>query len=203
MDDKYKVLVPEGQAGKWRVERFTVSEQEASLERMRSMFSSSRGRGVPAGTYTRLVCGGDVVMSDTPDEVRDHLRFIYRATGRVLIHGLGLGMVLQAVACRPEVTHVTVVELNEDVINLVAPHYRAMFGAKVEIIQGDAYTWKPRPGAVWDCAWHDVWNELCTDNLPLMSKLHRRFGSRVTVFQGSWCRELLLHRRRQEKRQGW
>lgn len=172
--DKYKVTVPEGKSGEWCVARFSVSAEAARFERLRAMLHD--GRGVPAGNYTRLTHRGGLVMSDTPDEINDLLYFIHRAHGRVLIHGLGLGVVLQAVAKRPSVTHVTVVELSGDVITLVAPHYRAMFDGKVTIIQGDAYTWKPATGEKWDCAWYDIWNDSCTDNLELMSKLHRRFG---------------------------
>jgi spermidine synthase len=107
----------------------------------------------------------------------------------VLIHGLGLGVVLNGCLLKPEVTQVTVVERSTDVIALVASHYQERFGDRFELIQGDAFTWKPEKGRRWSFAWHDVWDYICADNLPEMHKLHRRFGQRVN-WQRSWCRSL-------------
>lgn len=194
----YKVDVPEGTSGAWRVERFAVTEADAAFSALRSL--ANGGRCSPAGTYTRLLHGRSIVMSDTPDEIRDHLDFIRRAQGRVLIHGLGLGMCLQGVADKPSVEHVTVVELSADVIRLVAPHYSARYCERLTVVQGDAYTWQPPKGARWDAVWHDVWNTLCTSNLPHMHKLHRRFGRRCD-WQGSWGRALLEARKRREARE--
>src|SRR5258708_655534 len=128
----YKVNVPEGKSGVWQVEKFTVSAEDEKLERLRAMISfSSRGRFVPAGTYTALKRNGEIIMSDTPDEIRDHYDAIYEAKGHVLINGLGLGVYLQAVLNKPEVEHVTVIELSDDVLKLVAPHYQAKYGDRL------------------------------------------------------------------------
>lgn len=180
--DNYQVTVPEGTAGRWAVRRFEVSERDATLSGMRDGY-----RAVRAGTYTGLFCGGEVIMSDTTAEIRDHLEPIWRAHGHCLINGLGLGVVLQAIASRPAVTKVTVVELDADVIQLVAPHYQAMFGDKLEIVHGDAFTYKPPQGIEYGVVWHDIWPTICTDNLPEMATLHRRYGRR-SRWQGSWCK---------------
>lgn len=117
--DKYKVedFLPEGADGNWKVERFTVSEEESDLDMLRSL--GRGGRYVRPGTYTRLTRNGAVIMSDTSDEIRDHLGAIMQATGRVLIHGLGLGMVARACLLKPEVTHVTIVERSSSVVKIV------------------------------------------------------------------------------------
>jgi hypothetical protein len=185
--NNYQVSVPEGQSGNWKVERFTVTGRDAEIERIRAMFS---GRRVPEGTYTRLMRRGQVIMSDTPDEIRDHLEPIRRARGSVLINGLGLGVVLQAALNKPEVRHVTVVEKSPDVIKLVAWHYYERFGYdRLTVVEGDAFDWKIPKGARFDVVWHDIWDNLCADNLREMSVLHRKFGRR-TDWQGSWGREL-------------
>ncbi len=158
---------------------------------------------MPSGTYTILYRGREVIMSDTPDEIHDHLRFIWKSTGRVLIAGLGLGMVLQAVAKKPEVEHVTVIEQSEDVIKLVYDHYRTRFGRKVEVVHADVLAWKPPRTARWDSAWFDIWDNLCTDNLSEMAILHRRYARRVASYYGSWGHGLLKARRDQERRMGW
>lgn len=189
MYDKYKVDVPEGTSGNWRVEHFTVSEEDARLQSLRAIVTG-RGRAVPQGTYTRLMYGSILVMSDTPDEIRDHFEIIHRAKGHVLINGLGLGVVVQAVLNKTEVGHVTVIELVPDVIALVARHYLERFNGRLEIIEADAFTWKPPKGIKYDAVWHDIWNDICLDNLPEMHKLHRKYGKRCD-WQGSWSRQEL------------
>jgi hypothetical protein len=201
--EEFKVNIPEGESGPWKVSRFEVTAEAAAIERARAMFSfSSRGRGVPEGTYTRLTRNGNTIMSDTPDEIRDHREAIRRASGHCLVNGLGLGMVASAMLAKPEVEHVTVIELSEDVIKLVGTHLQERFGDRLTIIQADAYEYKPPKGEKYDVVWHDIWDDLCTDNLEGMHKLHRKYGRRA-VWQGSWSRELCEYHKRQERRQGW
>lgn len=45
-------FIPEGQSGNVKVEKFEVSERDASFEYIRAFRD---GRGVPAGSYTRLL----------------------------------------------------------------------------------------------------------------------------------------------------
>ena len=184
--DKYKVDVPEGQSGDWRIERFTVTKEAEKFGRLRAI-ATGRGRFAPAGTYTRLMRNGTLVMSDTPDEIRDHYEAIHQAKGHVLVNGLGLGVALQAMLEKPEVERVTVVEISADVIALVGPHYKAKYGDRLEVIQADAMTWKPPKGVRYDAVWHDIWDAICSDNLDTMHTLHRRYGRR-TNWQGSWGR---------------
>lgn len=185
--DHWKVDVPEGESGDYKVERFTVNQDDSVMS-----FLTGKGRGVPSGTYTRLKgpgCWFGPVMSDTPDEYRDHFEAIYRATGHVLLNGLGIGCVLQCCAekRKPRVTKITVIEKSEDVIALVGPHYEEKYGDRIEIIHADAFEYKPPKGVRYGMVWHDIWNDMCEDNLPQMHKLHRKYGRR-TDWQGSWGR---------------
>lgn len=125
---------------------------------------------------------------------RDHYPIVRRATGHVLLNGLGLGMVLGAVLQKEEVEQVTVIENSPDVIALVADHYR--IDPRVSIILADAFIWTPPKGAFYDCVWHDIWPAICSDNLPEMIKLHRKYGRRCD-WQGSWCRAECERRRDQ------
>lgn len=176
------VDVPEGVSGGWRVERFTVSDRDAKWESM-------RGRYIRPGTYTRLMRGRHCVMSDTPAEMHDHSGFVYSARGRVLLAGLGIGMVLQNTLDKPEVKSATVVEIDPDVIALVAPHYQAKYGDCLEVVNADIFAWRPPKGEFWDCAWFDIWDDICSDNLKAMGMLGRRFA-RCTGSRGFWSREL-------------
>jgi hypothetical protein len=182
----YRVDVPEGTDGGWRVQRFTVSEKDAELERLRSAFHMGRGVCRP-GTFTALYRGNTLVMSDTPDEIRDHLWAIAEARARVLVVGLGLGMVVNAMLRKPEVEHVTVVEKAPEVIRLVGPWLTAQHPGRVTILEADIFTWQPPKGARWQVAWFDIWDNMCSDNLNEMKLLHRRFGRRAE-WKGSWAR---------------
>ena len=189
---KYKVDIPEGQSGNWHIERFEVSEEAASLERLRSAFNPGRRMPVPVGQYTRLMYEAPnrmrtLVMSDTPAEISDHLEPIYRAKGQVLVNGLGLGVVVKAMLEKPEVKSLTVIEFSPDVIALVGDYYVAQYGDRLEIVNADAFTWQPPRGVRYTIVWHDIWNHICSDNLPEMHRLHRKYGRR-TDWQGSWCR---------------
>lgn len=146
--------------------------------------SAMKGRGyIPEGEYTSLTCKGrGIVMSDTPDEMRDHYHAFWKAKGHVLINGLGLGMVLGAILRKPEVEHVTVIEIDPDVIDLVGPHYAC---GRLTIINVDAFEYVPPKGARFGAAWHDIWDDYCADNLPEMTRLKRRYGRRAD-WQGCW-----------------
>jgi len=111
-----KVDLPEMTKGLWRVEKFTVDREDFR--------SRMTGRGVPVGeTFTRLMRGRTLVMSDTPAEMRDHYDAVHMAKGSCLVNGLGIGMVLKNILLRPAVTDVTVVELSQDLIDIVSPYY--------------------------------------------------------------------------------
>lgn len=204
------VTVPEGTSGNVTVRRYEVGRTDAQLSAMRAAYSfSGRGRAIPEGTYTGLYRNGTVWMSDTPAEKRDHREPVSRArhTGvqRVLVNGLGLGMVVGAMLKIESVTHIDVVEIDADVIALVGEHYQKMAaeaGKTLVIHHADAYkiTWSR--GTAWDLAWHDIWPDLCTDYLDEMATLHRRYGRR-TGWQGSWGRDQLVRQRRFERSRGF
>ena len=188
-----KVDVPEGESGVCRVERYTVTREESEWGRVRAIASfSSRGRYVREGTYTRLRRYGETIMSDTNDEIRDHYPPILRAKrvdgGLCLINGLGLGMVTQSVLVVNPAVRVRVVEQSPDVIALVAPHYRERFGDRFEVVQADAFDYKPTKGERYVVVWHDIWDNICGDNLPEMARLHRKYARRAD-WQGSWGRD--------------
>jgi hypothetical protein len=196
--DEYKVNIPVGKSGKWEIKKFTVSEEQAKFDMFRSI--GRGGRYTPAGTYTSLTRNGNTIMSDTPDEISDHFHVISHAKGNVLLNGLGLGMVLGAILNKPEVTFVTVIEQSEDVISLVSPSFVDYMNMnKLNIIHADAFEYKPEKGKRFDIVWHDIWDDICVDNLPEMTKLHRKYG-RIADWQGSWSKEILEWKKREEKR---
>lgn len=182
------VTIPEGERGPWRIQRFEVEKNDLTNLRL-----ALDGRGCHPGIYTKLVhARRGVVMSDTTAEKRDHTYFVHKAHGHVLINGLGLGMCLGAVLQMPEVSQVTVVEIDADLIRLVGPHYT---DPRCQIIHDNAFDYRPPKGLHYGAVWHDIWDTICEDNLPEMHRLHRKYG-RLADWQGSWGRDRIEYERR-------
>jgi spermidine synthase len=185
-----EIDVPEGRRGQWKVEEFEISEESARFENMRASFSPG-ARHVRAGKFKRLMRGNTLVMSNTPAEISDHRQFIRIAKNceNVLINGLGLGVALKEILTSEKVKSVTVVERSIDVIALIAPTYQE--DKRVTIVNADAFDYMPPKGIRFGAVWHDIWDNICSDNLPEMTKLSRKYGRRCD-WQGSWCKELCL-----------
>ena len=174
----FKVHLPEGESGDWKVERMVVHQDIQALRYWRD------GRAVPPGDdYTRLTKKGTgVFMTDTPAELNDAYDLLRLAEGHVLISGLGIGMIPRALLMDRfnafPVEHITILEKEPDVIKLVAPSLREM---PITVIEADAFTWEPPAGTKFDWAWHDIWPEMCADYKPEMKRLrmhYRRFMTR-------------------------
>ena len=178
-----KVDIPEMNGKEWCIERFTVDRMD--------WHSALRGRKVPIGDmFTRLmrIGGGrfgDPVMSDTPAEQQDLWEPVREATGSCLINGLGIGLLLKNILIKSDVTDVTVVEISQELLDMVSPHYNDQ---RVTFICCDAYEYQPPKGKRYNMVWHDIWDNICSDNLDDMDRLHKKYG-RLTSWQGSWCQE--------------
>jgi hypothetical protein len=194
-----QLLVQPATIGTATITRFTLTREECRLHNLREALNYS-GRRVQPGEYMRLnIQGHGLVMSNTPSEIGDHRGFLHSAYGKVLIAGLGLGFVVQALFERPEhilqslpLEHITVLEINPDVIALVAPRLLERYDGRLTVIQADALEWNP-PGASFDTAWYDIWDDICSDNKPQYTKLFRRWGRRVKL-QQAWCKDEVYRR---------
>jgi hypothetical protein len=183
----YNVMeIPDGESGPWKVSTFEVTEDDIRIENLRAMFKPGC-RTMKASKYKRLTRNGFVVMSNTPAEIADYRHFVRHATGAVHINGLGLGCVLAEVLNKPDVNMVVVVEISPDVISLVSPYFES--DPRVKFICANAFEYKPPKDSRYDAVWHDIWDNICADNLDEMGKLHRKFGKK-TDYQDSWCKDL-------------
>jgi hypothetical protein len=123
-----------------------------------------------------------LVMSDMPAEIAGCLPFMDAAAAipaaRLLIAGLGLGIVPAWLLRHGDVARIDVVEIDAGIIAL---HRGAPWAAdpRLHVHDGDAHTWQPGPGQEWDAAWYDIWDTICPGNLPSMRRLHRRFARRA------------------------
>lgn len=181
---KIDIDIPDGVSGDWQIKTFSISKADYDFSKLRAAFKGGRGI-IPIGDYKELRRAGTIVMSNTPDEIRDFSSFVHGASGRILVNGLGLGVLLKALLLKDDITEVTVIEKSKDVIKLVADSIK---DKRVTIINADAFEYKPPKGKQYDCVWHDIWDYITSDNLPEMHKLHRKYGRRSN-YQKSWCRD--------------
>ena len=80
-----KVDIPEGQSGKWSVDRFVVSQDGARWDALHANIHGS-SRFTPEGVYTRLMCKGrGTIMSDTPAEMVEELAKNHEAGGQAIL----------------------------------------------------------------------------------------------------------------------
>ena len=113
-----------------------------------------------------LVRGRDLWMSMTPMELESQEVGVRLARGHVVVFGMGMGWSAAVSALRDEVTAVTVVERDADVLALhekldVFAQLPAEARAKITVRQGDAHAWtSPRPV---DLLMPDIWHPLVND----------------------------------------
>jgi len=82
-----------------------------------------------------------VVMSDSMYEKELNREIVERARGDILSLGFGLGFILQPLMVNPAVTSITVIEKEQEVLDLVAA--QLTLTDKVRVIIADALTWMP------------------------------------------------------------
>lgn len=158
-------LLEDRQIGDWKLEKFTI-ESNNLMARM---------QGITPGTYVRLTHRGECVMSNTNMEKRTNMDFCINAHGDVLIGGLGIGMIILAIQDKPEVKSITVIEKNQEVIDIIASQLN--FNEKVNIICADVFEWKPEKGVKYDVSYMDIWNWVNEDVYEKeMKPLKRRYA---------------------------
>jgi hypothetical protein len=156
--DYFRSEVPAGRSGSWVVEKVVLPERayDPATDARPDCFKFR------PGVYTSLRRGSEQFMTDLYDEwwtQRDAIREAAARGGDILITGLGLGLVAEAILRRPDsrVRRVTIIELSPDVIRLVAPHLEARYPGRLEVVQADAFAWRPDPSRRFSVGWHDIW----------------------------------------------
>ena len=82
-------------------------------------------------------------MSMTPQEIITLRGGTRRAKGDVIIAGLGLGHQLIDVSNRKKVKKLTLIELDQELIDWLYPRIQPYLGMEVEVVVGDAYKLLP------------------------------------------------------------
>lgn len=152
---------PNIESENWRIRTFTISYPKDYY----AIFE----QGILPGTYVSLTCkhpekfgmSQSCMMSDTPMEKFTNQAFLNYAKGNILIAGLGIGMLPASLSEKEDVESITIVELNQEVIDLVEPLIRKYVknADKIRIIQADAYKYpSEHPNETYDFVYLDIWD---------------------------------------------
>lgn len=171
----------EGETENFAVQQFKPDPRWVELMAMKEPTEFGGENKLDASaTYTKLVRknrtrdGNGVVMSDVPMEVNTNQPVLECGQGHVLIGGLGLGMIPLNLQEYDDVLSITIVEISEEVIELVAK--KLPFNDKVKIICADIMDWEPEAGTEFDYVWLDIWDEINAENWEQMHLLAEKFG---------------------------
>lgn len=155
---------PNVESENWKIRTFTIKYPDH--------YRAILNDGIIPGTYVSLTCknpkakGLDsdctCMMSDTPMEKFTNQEFLNIARGTVLIAGLGIGMLPAALAEKDNVESITIIEYDQEIIDLVEPLIRQYVKnqEKIKIIKANAYTYpKENPNVKYDFIWIDIWED--------------------------------------------
>jgi hypothetical protein len=177
-------LIPEGSVGSCSIRHFYVSRESAGRSHIRAVATGRRSEMVDPGRHAMLLVDGRIMMSDTLMERVTNEALIRRASGHVLLAGLGLGMVIwPLLAGRPRLHSLTVVEKSQDVIDLVAPHLPK--DVRLTIIKGDIFDWlSAKKFPRFNTIYFDIWPSICSSNIPEARRLREGFAG--WALPGAW-----------------
>lgn len=173
-------FLKDGEIGNFKLSHYEVKEND---------FYARVRAGIPVGEYIKLTNDGECVMSDTPMEKRTNMNFVANAHGKVLIGGLGIGLILLAIQDNEEVEKITVVEKNKEVIELVGN--QLPLNNKVEIVNADIFDYVPTEK--YNTIYFDIWNYTNSDVFygemqPLMAQYEEYLDfDSDNPFIDCWC----------------
>lgn len=120
-------------------------------------------------TFPAVYQGSMPWMSVCPSEINSTRASIAAAHGRVLVLGLGLGYYPFMISLREDVTSVTVVELQQPIIDLFLTHLFPRFPHrdKIQVVKADAlaYLQEVKDG-MFDCCFADIWESVTDGAVP-------------------------------------
>lgn len=156
-DLRSEVRVPPGKSGKCEITKELLTGPITVVSSRNSLFTGfapCRCEVENGLNVTALKEDGLVWMCDHPQEIFLHHFAIDKAYGCVLIGGLGVGYSARVIARKGSVEDVTVVEINRDVIKLVAPHIRR---PNLCVVQADLWQYLKTTTHRFNFVFMDIW----------------------------------------------
>ena len=125
-------------------------------------------------SYPVVYENGREWMTVTPNEINTMKKPVEKAHGRVLTYGLGLGYFAFMASCKEDVSSVTVVEREDEIIKMFSHHIlpQLPYGDKIKIEKSDAFEYAERkaPNGNFDFIFTDIWHDP-SDGVMLYKKM--------------------------------
>jgi hypothetical protein len=156
VSDLYEPVYPVGRFGDWEFKTAMIGGDPG-------YWGTNYGMRVLSVLAGPSANGHSTWMSTAAVELQSQEIGIRAAHGAVVVLGLGMGWAAVNMALRDDVTRVTVVDINTDVINLIGQsgiieQLPAHAREKLTIVHGDALTWRPDHAV--DTLLADIWLKL-------------------------------------------
>ncbi|MFA6702880.1 MAG: hypothetical protein WCR12_08780 [Dysgonamonadaceae bacterium] len=194
------IKIPETSFGKWKLTHDNYDPYEAFV--YKDIVLTSEYQEIPqVGFFDELfefpvvMENGHEWMAIKPNEIETMQPVINQVSGRVLTFGLGMGYFPYMVSLKENVTNITIVEKDKEVIRLfreiILPQFQHK--EKVEIINADAFDFalKKLPHMAFNHAFVDLWHDV-SDGLELYLKMKKLENlSKETNFH-YWIEDSLL-----------
>ena len=173
------IRIPEIKEKNWCFKQLSYSPYEAFV--YNDLKKLSDGRLIPQIGFFKERFSYPAVLENrrewmliTPNEIETMKEVIYKAKGKVLTYGLGMGYYAYMVSEKEEVNQITIVEKDESVISLfkqyILPQFK--YKEKVRIIHEDAFEYAKMSMAKeqYDFVFTDIWHDPI-DGIPLYLKM--------------------------------
>lgn len=188
-----KVFKDDMSDGDWLIERFVMERDQVQTAILRAYMQDNAREvyDLAPGRYVRLRRdkAWQPTMSDTPMERRTNRRFIEEAHGRILVGGLGLGLVLFPLLASAKVVSVAVLEREPAIIRMVEPVVRRALGVrksrKLSVIEADVETWTPN-GSRFSTVYMDIWNTINEDHWEQVKRLKAKYRKVLEKADDAW-----------------
>ena len=163
------IRIPEKTRGKWELKMMELRPCEAFVRDDFCIFPDGRmipqiGFFMRAFPYPAALEGGREWMTLMPNETVTTLPAVYRAHGRVVTFGLGLGYFAFRASEKENVESVTVVELSSDAAALFRENILPQFPhkEKVRVVVADAFDFLEHDmkDGDFDFAFADIWHDV-------------------------------------------
>lgn len=117
------------------------------------------------------------MMSSHETETITNQKFLDKATGDVLIFGLGLGLIVFPILESESITSIDIVELNSGLIDFVGELIKSKdrFG-KVNIVEGDVFTFHEKITKKYDTIYIDIWEFVGEKELLEIEQFHETYS---------------------------
>lgn len=126
--------------------------------------------------FPAIIKDNIIWMSNTPNEILTMAPSIKRSHGKIVTFGLGLGYYPFMCSLKDEVESITIIEFDENIIQLFQEHLLPLFPnkEKIKIIHNDAFKYleENNINELFDFAFMDIWHD-GGDGLPLYIHLKK------------------------------